>query len=423
MEASGIINLKQKKARDYSLFFLKRNPFPAIGVPSDVLVTVDRGPIIERFQNVVAELQESGTGIITVLVGAYGSGKSHLLKSFKQSVNDQLLSRDNGTIAIYVKSPGEGFRDFFLGFIEDIGRPLLTLYSEEIIREYAKNDKSNARAFIHDQAFYKPFDDDLFEVGAYMNASRHLDLIRVIRETKFSQVGSRDLVSAFIMLSHPENGSNAWRWFLGEGLNRPELELANVDSSIEEDAQAYSTFSNFLTLMQVIGVKSVVLLVDELEKITSITPRKSADYQDFLRRMIDEHNKDICFYFSISPRQWADLTQESTALVRRLSGNWYELDDFDVAYTRELIEKYLFPARLETFSSKESKASFPDCEPSLAPFTNESVEAIHQLSQGRISDIILICRKLLEYVFDYRDQYKSISPDLVNYLKEKEKLG
>ncbi len=118
MEKIGIIDLKKVKPRDYERFFLKRNPFPAVGVPSDaLLITVDRVPIIKRFENVIAELLTDGTSIITVLVGDYGSGKSHLLKVFKQSVNSQLLSRENGTLAAYVKSPGEGFRDFFLEII------------------------------------------------------------------------------------------------------------------------------------------------------------------------------------------------------------------------------------------------------------------------------------------------------------------
>ena len=120
---SGLIDLQPKRARDYKQFYLRKNPFPPIGVPtSDELITVDREQVIRRFQNVISEVVSTGDSIITVLVGPYGSGKSHLLRVFKNSVNRQLLTSEEPMIAVYVKSPGEDFRDFFLGFVEDIGR-------------------------------------------------------------------------------------------------------------------------------------------------------------------------------------------------------------------------------------------------------------------------------------------------------------
>lgn len=417
-----MINLKQKKTRDYSLYFLKRNPFPAIGVPSDVLVTVDRKPVIERFQNVVAELEDSGTGVITVLVGAYGSGKSHLLKSFRQNVNDQLLSRENGTIAVYVKSPGDNFRDFLLGFVEDIGRHLLTHYSEEVVREYIEGNRTRAKDFVRAPDYKSAVESGQYEVGKFLELSRYQDMFREIRASKFPQTPSANLVHAFLTLSHPEHGSIAWRWFLGEGLGSAEEVLAGVDSTIDDSDQAYSIFSDFIVLLMELGIKSMVLLVDELEKITIITAAKSANYQEDLRKLIDDHPRNICYYFAIAPKQWEELTKETTAFIRRLSGNWYELANFDEANTSELIEKYMFPARVENFSSKDARAKFPDCEPSLVPFTKGAVKSIHELSDGSVSSIILICRKLLEYVYDYRDKYQSVTPDLVNFLKEQEKL-
>lgn len=151
MEDLGIIELKREKARDYTPFFLKGNPFPSVGIPGEtILFTVDREPVIKSFQNIIGEFLNTEASNITVLVGDYGSGKSHLLKLFKQSVNTQLLSRENGTLAVYIKSPGEDFHHFFLELIVNIDWPLFVEYSEAIIREYIENHKTNVANLIHD---------------------------------------------------------------------------------------------------------------------------------------------------------------------------------------------------------------------------------------------------------------------------------
>lgn len=415
MEKSDIIDLRKVKPRDYTSFFLKRNPFPAIGVPGDtILITVDREPIIKRFENVIAELLGNEASIITVLVGDYGSGKSHLLKFFKQEVNRQLLSRESGTLAAYIKSPGEDFRDFFLGFIEDIGRSLLTKYSEEILREFIENNRQKIANIIIDPKVKASFIAGNFDLSELLQKSKHLELFRWIKGELFQEVRSNDLVVAFLSLSHPDYSSKAWRWFLGGHLTKGEL----FETSIEDDDTAYSTFRNLVDLLRVTGITSLVVLVDELEKITFIDARKRVKYQDQLRRMIDEYPKNMCMYFAIAPRQWESLTKESTALVRRLAGNWYILDEFKMDNTRELIEKYLYSARVDQFSSKEAKAKFSDCEPSLCPFTTGSIDAIQKASKGLVSSIILLSRKLLEYLSDHQNEYKSITPEMVEIVSK-----
>lgn len=420
MEKLDIIDLKKTKPRDYTAFFLKRNPFPAIGVPGDtILITVDREPIIKRFQNVIAELVNNETSIITVLVGDYGSGKSHLLKIFKQEVNKQLLSRERGTLAVYIKSPGEDFRDFFLGFIEDIGRFLLTKYSEEVIREYIERNRSKVANIIIEPKLKQSFVAGNFDLSELLQQSKHLELFNWIKADLFQDIRSPDVVKAFLSLSHPDHSSKAWRWFLGGSITRGEI----FETSIEDENTAYSVFRNLVDLLHVIGITSLVVLVDELEKITFIEARKRVKYQDQLRRMIDEYPKNMCMYFAIAPRQWESLTKESTALVRRLAGNWYILDEFKIDNTRELIEKYLYHARVDQFSSKVAKETFSECEPSLCPFKIESIDAIQKASKGLVSSIILLNRKLLEYISDNQKEYKYITPEMVEIVQKKERLS
>ena len=362
MEKSGLISLGRGKARNYELFFLKRNPFPAVGVPGeDPHITVDRREEIARFQNVVAELLDAGTVIITVLVGDYGSGKSHLLKLFKYNINTQLLSTEDGALAAYVKSPGEDFREFLLGLVEDLGRPLLTNYSEQVIKKHIDSDRKKAEDYLFKTDVRDSFREGTWDVGTFLQSSQHHDLFREIRRTHFAKVRSDDLVSAFLGLSHPDHSSKAWRWLLGERLDKEEKGIANIETTIEDEEIAYSVFRDLLSLFRSIGIKSFVIMVDELEKITYIQATKRAKYQDMLRQMIDDNTRDICFYFAIAPPQWEALTKEPTALVRRLRGNWYLLENFEEPHTKELIERYLDVARTDSFSSKAARARFQDC--------------------------------------------------------------
>lgn len=225
------------------------------------------------------------------------------------------------------------------------------------------------------------------------------------------------------MLSHPDYSSKAWRWFLGGHLDKKEKEDLNVEILIEDDEKAYSIFGNLVKLLQIVGIKSFVILVDELEKITQLDARKRTRYQEQLRQLIDDYPKNMCMYFAIAPYQWGLLTKEPTALVRRLAGNWITLGGFEKDYTREFIERYLFHSRVDKFSSKEAKAKFIDCEPSLCPFTTESIDTIQKASKGLVSRIILLCRKSLEYLHDNQKDYHSITPQLVEFVKKQEGLS
>lgn len=325
-------------------------------------------------------------------------------------------------MAAYVKSPGEDFRDFLLGVIEDVGRQLMTAYAGEVLRAAILSDTKVAETHVLKSEVAASLRKGDIEIGTFLASCIHLDLIRELMVPRFSAVHSTDLVLSFFNLCHPDYSSKAWRWFLGEKLDSTDKNSIGVEGTIDDDETAYSIFHDLLVLFSMIGIKSLVTLVDELEKITFIHASKGTKYQDILRRMIDDHTKNVCFYFAIAPRQWADLTKESTAFVRRLSGNWYVLDDFQQNNTKDLIEQYLYAVRVENFSTKMAKSTFPDCEPSLCPFTNESISVIQEISEGLVSDIILICRKLLEYLYDYRKQYSCVTAELVKLVAEKEHL-
>jgi len=420
MEKQGLIDLSELKPRNYDTFFLKRNPFPGIGVPSDTIpFTVDREDIKKRFTETIAELQENETGLITVLIGDYGSGKSHLLKLFKQSVNTYLLSQNPGILAVYVKSPGEDFGEFFSQFIDDIGRSLLTAYSQEIFKEYFISHRSESLKHFSTDELKAILIENKYEIGDMIKKSRYLDLFNAIKNEKFSDIGSNDLVYAFLSLSHPDLSTRAWKWFLMDKIDKKDYrEHLLIESPIDNEKIAYVVFKNLTRLLNLLKIQSLVILVDELEKIGSLSPsQKRIDYQEQLRTLIDDYPKNLCLFFAIAPTQWDELTKTSTAFIRRLAGTWARLDDFKKEDTKELIETYLHFSRVKNYNSQKVREKFPDCEPSLCPFTKDSIDSIQQESDGRVSRVLMLCRKSLEYLYDHQEKYKSINSSLIKDLQ------
>lgn len=425
MDREDIIDLINVKPKQYDKFFLNRNPFPAIGIPGvETPFTVDREEIIRKFADAVTKLRIDGKGSLTVLVGDYGSGKSHLLTVFKQNVMNQLLSRENGTLAIYIKSPGEELLDLYFGLIEDIGRPLLKKYSEEIIQEYIRNHRREYLATVKEIADKNYLGEHTdwtdYSIGDLLSKCRCYSLYEGIKKERFSNLKSNDLIMAFFNLAHPDYSWKAWRWFLGDPLEKIDRTQLHIDSSINSSEGAYDLISEIFNLLKTIGIESIVLLIDELENTVTIHPSKRIKYQEFLRRLIDDFANKVCIYFTIAIHQWGVLSNETTALKRRLTSNFSKLENFTMDYTRKMIEKYLFYARTDDFSAKEALARFTDCEPSLCPFTTESIEEIQKITIGRVSIIIQFCSHCLEYYYEHQNEFSSITPELVKKVRIKE---
>jgi hypothetical protein len=413
MEKDGLIELKIS-VKDYSKFFLVQNPFPAVGVPEEYpRITIDREAIKRRFQNVISEVVTTGKTIITVMVGEYGSGKSHLLKLFRNSVNAQLLTNETGALAIYVKSPGEEFSDFFYSMIDGIGKELLIGQSRRFLTEetYSNPEYGN---FIYDSKVHDQYNKRKAALDDILSKSQTVDMFGKIRKERFGDIKNPDVVYAFLNMARVEMATKAWRWFLGQHLEKDETGLGglNVEQQITA-GNAYQTFLDFMNVLRVIGIKYLVILIDELEKITLLSSVKRAKYQDQLRQMIDDNPKGMCLYFAVAPRQWEALTKEPTALVRRLSANWYILDEFRASETRELIEAYLFTSRTPDYSADKIKNISPKCEPSLYPFTDDAVNVISKKSKGVVSNILVLARRSLEILADKSDGFQVVTAELV----------
>ena len=393
MEREGLIELNID-ARDYSKYYLTKNPFPAIGIPEEFpRITIDRETIKQRFQNVISEVINTNRTIVTVMVGEYGSGKSHLFKLFKNSVNAQLLTSKTGALGIYIKSPGEEFSDLFFSIIDGIGKELLLGQVHQFLhRQLYASDNSK---LIHNAQVREDYLSQRATVDQILSNSQYISIFNTIYKDNFKEIKNQDLVFALFNLAHNDRSTKSWRWLLGQHLLKDDLQELNLQQTIQS-SDAYQNFLDFVKILRVIGIRYLVLLIDELEKITLLPSTKRANYQDQLRQMIDDNPNGMCLYFAIAPRQWDALTKEPTALVRRLVANYYILKDFQPSETRELIEAYLFTSRTSNYSAEKITDVIPKCEPSLYPFTTLAVEAISKKGKGVVSNILALARISLE---------------------------
>ncbi len=417
MSYSSQIDLSQLTKRDYALCFLKRNPFPSTAIPEDLpQITVDREDVIRHFKDVISALYIDGSSTITVLSGGYGSGKSHLLKVFKNNIQSQLLDSEKATLAVYINSPGRNFLDLFFALIDDVGRDYLARVSNTLINKFLiQNERAARKEFIRGTItdstdLSKIKIDDLFQMIVTFA------FLKEFNRFFMSDVKNSDLLTALFFLSHPTYSDPAYRWFLGEKISAEERKFMRISGMIDHHRIAYNMMEPLLTSFKLSGVENIVLLIDELEKILLITSTLRSQYQDDLRHLIDENPKNLAIFFSITPGEWDRLSDQPTALTRRLSGNTFPLEDFDIERIKDLIKGYLHYSRISDFSKDIiDSLDFTD-EYELYPFTSKSVDFIMDMTKGRISSVLMVCRRAIDYYIDYNKDFTFIDDSLMEIL-------
>jgi len=418
MNEFGLIELRKGRKRDYGKLLVDSNPFPSTAIPEEAPpFNVDREKAVEHFRDIIFQLGNNKTPFVTVIIGDYGDGKTHLLRLFKQSVNAQLFDLDKdgeNTLATYIRTPGKNFKEFFSEVIEDVGRSLLETISNKLIMEYIKENKEKAETFVLGTEKTVP---EKFEMGEFLRNSIVLDLFSTIAKTNFPDFNDYSIIYAILFLSHPDYSSLAWRWFLGEKLSAAENDRIIVGTSITDKDRAYKLYKNLLQVLRIVGITSFVLLIDEMERITLIPGMQKATFYDDLRHLIDDSPNGTCYFFAIAPHQWNELTKEPSALSRRLSENTFVLDRFDEKRIRKLIARYIEFKRIEK-NEAIVKSAFRECDADVAPFSNEAITKIFEKTDGNVYSTLILCRKLIDYCVDNFSKTRIISSEIVEKVYE-----
>ena len=388
------LNLTDLARKDYSSLFLERNPFPASTVPEEIpQFTADRAEEKKQFKETISDLIHDNKSSVTVYVGEYGSGKSHLMRAFKHVVKQQLFNFEKGVFPIYIKTPGRNFLDFYHEVIEDITRKDLETFAEKILKDFLDQHKNKSKFIYTKKAKIQP--DNMKD---FVDKSMAVDMFKELAHARFPDLKNHDVFFALCNILRPSLSTLAWRWFLGTKLSKDELRTINVKSNIDSSPEAYVIFSDLITLIKSTGIDSIILYIDEFENITNIPSNLRAIYQNTLRCLIDDFPQNMVLLFAIAPYQWNELTKQRTALVRRLEDNVLQLDSFTKEQAKDLILQYLNSSR----PHKPEKISAGENRSELYPFTDGAIEEIAVSSKGVSSTIIKLCRRCIEDLIETR---------------------
>jgi hypothetical protein len=216
-------------------------------------------------------------------------------------------------------------------------------------------------------------------------------------------------------LVNPEYSALAWRWLLGEKFTKDEMNLINVDYSIDDNRTAMTSFLSMIGLILFSGYSALVLLIDEFENLTLIPQQTRFRYMEEIRQFIDENPGRLVTVFATTPGAYVLLTQVPSALQRRLSGKETELTFFTQPDIREMITLYLALGRMKSADIASLVTKHPGTSLETYPFQDAAIETALTKSRGLVSSIIKICRDSLEMAAD--SNLDVIGSDLVDKVK------
>ena len=332
------------KRRDYSLYHLLRNPFPYTPIPSNrPEIFVNQEKAISQLIDVVSTTYITGLSCHAVVIGPYGSGKSHTLKYIKKIIDESLKNTENKwCIVCYIPSPGSKFIDIYKEFVESV----------------------------------------------------KINRLKRIAETVSLSFLPHNLTRALQSLNSDETKPLAWRWILGETLEAKKRGRLGVSGNLDNEL-ALSNMKHIIQLLRKEESGFVCLLIDELETINELYTYQKQSLFNALRHMIDDNPEGLCTIFACTPAGWDEILNNSMALSRRLSRNLIYLSRLNKKEVTNIIKKYLQTSRIKLAMPKTE-----DTHLGLFPFTQDALEEIYQLSMGNVGELVKYCNLALDKGLD-----------------------
>ena len=330
---------EEEKELPYKSLGLQRNPFPGTPVPEDEPTFLfARGTVAEEVaKRIVRAIRERDPQHFVVL-GQYGSGKSHILKYFKHEINARFFP-EGKSVAAYVNHPGKNFQEFYRNLIEGLSLD----FFGSLYRRFEDVEKQDS------------------------NGQRRPELLNVLK------AAAADTDSRF----------TAWQWLQGNRQGRLDLEKLGIGYSNHDADRQLETLASLLTVFNQTGPSSLVIFLDEFEELTTLRSDFQTTYLNHLRRLIDISKNQVLLVVSATPEGFDVIRTGGHALVRRLAVTQYVLEPLTPDETWDLIRGYLELAS----TSPGAAASIID---------RGSSDEIQRIMEGRVSEIVRACHDLIE---------------------------
>ena len=329
-----------KQKNPYFKYFLSENPFPIVPIPEEHPKIY--GANQQALQRIVWQLEtitKTNRPVHVVLVGPYGSGKTHLLRYLAAEVN----SRVKGGLAAYVPHPGPDFISIYRRFIDNLGYDKLR------------------------------------------NLTKNIDESKLKRTIIY-----HDFVTALANLNNSDKTLEAWRWLTANSLTLEERRALRVAATIEHTEEALNAFSALLRFLRSVGFRLICMLIDEFEEINSLIQiQKRRLFNDF-RHLIDRNVSNFSLIIACTPHGWETVYEENAALVRRFSSNVVFLEPLDDQIAGDLVSEYLKRYRIDVrkFHRFTQKNGCDEYSSKIYPFTKDAISEICSLSKGNTGEVL-----------------------------------
>jgi len=378
-------------------FLLTHNPFPPSGISPDAPdgppLRDEQGaeitPRIRRFIRSAFGSRSSTQGL--VIIGAYGTGKSHLLRLMHHHINERLGTGDDKALSIYVDRPRLEAQDLNRGILRSLGEDTVRKMLWYCVRfEIAQDIRDQSE---HLKSLQRQLQGAIFASGADPAKDRVLDPVFRTENlgdyrqflTAFDSQGwirpqlhdyfvglyqrsldpgsPLEVIEAFValLLAKDHTARQTWESLLALGKRR-KVPLMGAPEFLED----------LLRMTRINGYAYTFLLIDEFEEVPAgylLTKRQKADYMYTLMEMLNRVQAGLGLVLAITPQAWNLLTSEAPPLSDRLP-TVIRLGALDAESMGRLFAFYLERARV---------GNGPDAHEPLFPL---SLELVSQLAMG-----------------------------------------
>jgi hypothetical protein len=397
----------QDRIREYSdryrAYGLRTNPFPLGGNYPDtyLLYTYFDAARMAQIRDFLIStfVREEFDGM--VVLGEYGSGKSHVLNYVQDVVNtDPFFAKE--ALCFLIQNPSVVPEDILVSMLRAakfsvIGEMIFQVVQRELVKKYAGripeflSDFTNfgvTGGLVPDyvpQAFQHVFSLSHYQFMALFRQQgvklSHRKLQDFAQEALAGDlnVRSETLPSDLAGLIATDDTFQAWESFLTSRLLSPRRSLGT-----EYYLEA------FLQLFRASGTRHIYLLVDELEDLRTqrVNKKQATEYLATLRRMIQHNYRMFSFVLACTRDAWNDLKGLYPAIEDRFP---IALDLASSALDiKAIVGHYLGQVRVDDGSPAQE----------WQPFTEEAVDEVIRRRGLVLRHVLTEMRSLLDAAAD-----------------------
>ncbi len=398
-----------EEQHSYERFGLRANPFPPDGLAPDDNLLPSSPETLDAIGEFVRQFLRTRKYRGMVVLGTYGTGKTHTLKLIREQLQESGLPLK----AIYLITPSYEPYQILRGILRELGQGEVIKMLWNVVMEdlTAKYDKEGVDFF----GQFEPRVQSRTTRGRTSAAVTSQPPLFTRRLLAPASLGDyRTFLEAFDRDSLSRDALREYIVSIFKDKITPDLSIAGEFASmlIHDQYQAFASWESLtvpgrnrtlfkpdgepillLALMQVLkanGIQYLIILVDEFEGISlmkRMTRRDAVHYLYTLRMLIDRAWDEHPFAFVLaSTRQAWDTAKGDLyeAFSDRVAEE-LELPRLNNEQTRQMMINYLDTAR----NSDEARGT-------LSPFDDDFFTVVGQERRNTPRQLVRLCYQLIE---------------------------